>query len=104
MVLHVYPTGSDFALRSFSVLMGTAGIIRVMWAVARLYRSPWLALGAGALLALSPYHIWLSRTAQVYALIFVPALIASYAFLRLLAGSAGGHIGSCSCWRHGPLC
>ncbi|MEP0763615.1 MAG: hypothetical protein HRF48_12850 [Chloroflexota bacterium] len=86
MVLHAYPTGSDFALRSFSVLMGMAGIIGMMWGVARLYRSPWLALGAGVLLALNPYHIWLSRTARVYALIFVLALIASYAFLRLLAG------------------
>ena len=47
MVLHVYPTGSDFALRSFSVLMGTAGIIGVMWAVARLYRSPWLRPRSG---------------------------------------------------------
>lgn len=86
MVLHAYPTGSDFALRSFSALLGVLGIAGMMGVVARLYRSPWLALGAGALLALNPYHIWLSRTARVYALTFVLALIASYAFLRLLAG------------------
>lgn len=86
VLLHAYPTGSDFALRSFSALLGVLGIAGMMWAVVRLYRSPWLTLGAGALLALNPYHIWLSRTARVYALAFVLALIASYAFLRLLAG------------------
>lgn len=86
MVLHAYPTGSDFALRSFSALLGVLGVVGMIWAVDRLYRSPWLALGAGLLLALNPYHIWLSRTARVYAMIFVLALIASYAFLRLLAG------------------
>lgn len=87
LLLHAYPHDSDFALRSFSALMGVAGIAGMIWAVARLYRSSWLALGAGALLALNPYHIWLSRTARVYALAFVLALIASYAFLRLLAGA-----------------
>ncbi|MCZ7540391.1 MAG: glycosyltransferase family 39 protein [Anaerolineae bacterium] len=86
LLLHAYPNASDFALRSFSALMGVLGIAGTIWAVARLYRSPWLALGAGLLLALNPYHIWLSRTARVYALAFVLALIASYAFLRLLAG------------------
>ena len=87
LLLHVYPTSSDFALRSFSALLGVLGIGGMMWAVERLYRSPWLALGAGALLACNPYHIWLSRTARVYALAFVLALLASYAFLKLLSGA-----------------
>ncbi|GIV81758.1 MAG: membrane protein [Anaerolineae bacterium] len=87
VLLHAYPTGSDFALRSFSALLGVLGIGGMIWAVRRLYRSPWLALGAGALLAFNPYHIWLSRTARVYALAFVLALLASYAFLKLLSGA-----------------
>jgi len=87
LLLHVYPTSSDFALRSFSALLGVLGIGGMMWATERLYRSPWLALGAGALLACNPYHIWLSRTARVYALAFVLALLASYAFLKLLSGA-----------------
>ena len=87
LLLHVYPTRSDFALRSFSALLGVLGIGGMMWAVERLYRSPWLALSAGALLAFNPYHIWLSRTARVYALAFVLALLASYAFLKLLSGA-----------------
>jgi uncharacterized membrane protein len=86
LLLHAYPTGSDFALRSFSALMGLAGIVGMVWATARLYRSPWLALAAGALLAFNPYHIWLSRTARVYPLVFVLALLASYAFIKLLRG------------------
>ncbi len=86
MLLHAWPTDSEFALRSFSALLGVLGIVGTIWAVARLYRSPWLALAAGALLAFNPYHIWLSRTARVYALAFVLALLASYAFLKLLRG------------------
>lgn len=87
LLLHLYPTGTDFALRSFSALLGVLGIVGMIWAVERLYRSSWLALGAGALLAFNPYHIWLSRTARVYALAFVLALLASYAFLKLLGGA-----------------
>jgi uncharacterized membrane protein len=87
MLLHAYPTGSDFALRSFSALLGVLGIVGMIWAIERLYRSPWLALGAGALLAFNPYYVWLSRTARVYALAFVLALLASYAFLKLLSGA-----------------
>ncbi len=86
VLLHAYPTGSEFALRSFSALLGVLGIVGTIWTGARLYRSPWLALSAGALLAFNPYHIWLSRTARVYALAFVLALLASYAFLKLLRG------------------
>lgn len=86
LLLHLYPTGSDFALRSFSALLGVLGVAGAIWAVERLYRSPWLALGAGALLAFNPYHIWLSRTARAYALAFVLALLASYAFLKLFRG------------------
>jgi uncharacterized membrane protein len=93
--LHLFPTESEFWLRLPSVLAGTAGIALLMFVTVRLYGNDCLALVAGALLALNPYHIWFSRTARPYALLFVLTLLASYFFLVLLRGerSRGNWIG-----------
>lgn len=84
--LHLFPTGNELLLRFPSVLAGVTGIALMMHVTRRLYGRHDLALIAGALLAFNPYHIWLSRTARPYALLFVLALLASYAFLLLLRG------------------
>jgi hypothetical protein len=93
--LHLFPTESEFWLRLPSLLAGTAGIALVMFVTVRLYGNDRLALVAGTLLALNPYHIWLSRTARPYAQLFVFSLLASYFFLVLLRGeqSRGNWIG-----------
>jgi mannosyltransferase len=84
--LHLFPTGREFLLRLPSALAGAAGIALLMFVALRVYGNATLALVAGALLAFNPYHIWLSRTARPYALLFVFSLLASYFFLALLRG------------------
>jgi len=68
-------------------LLGLAGIGLMMLLVVRLYRDREMALWAGALLAVNPFHVWLSRTARPYSMLFVLALLISYFFLLLLRGS-----------------
>ncbi len=84
--LHLVPTGSEFWLRLPSAACGVAGIVLLMFVTLRLYGNYQLALLSGALLSCNPYHVWLSRTARPYALLFVLALLASYFFLLLLRG------------------
>jgi mannosyltransferase len=84
--LHLFPTDTEFLLRLPSAIAGTAGIALLMFVAVRLYGDYKLALVAGVLLAFNPYHIWLSRTARPYALLFVFSLLASYFFLVLLRG------------------
>lgn len=85
-LMHLFPTDTEFWLRLPSALVGAAGIVLLMGVVIRLYGSYDLALVAGGLLAFNPYHIWLSRTARPYALLFDVSLLASYYFLLLLRG------------------
>jgi uncharacterized membrane protein len=82
--LHAYPTGSDAWLRSFSALMGTLSILLFIVAVERLYDDRWLALWAGALLAVNAYAVWLSHTARMYTLTLLLVIIVSYCFLAIL--------------------
>ncbi len=85
MALRPFHADTEVALRLPSVVLGVLGIPLLMWVTVRLYRNYKLALAAGALLAFNPYHIWLSRTARPYALVFVLAVLASYFFLMLLS-------------------
>jgi uncharacterized membrane protein len=85
-LMHLFPTSSELWLRLPSALVGVAGIVVLMGVTVRLYKNYDLALIAGGLLAFNPYHIWLSRTARPYALLFVVSLLASYYFLLLLRG------------------
>lgn len=82
--LRLFPTPSEGLLRLPSVLLGLIGIALIMFLATRLYRDYRLALWAGALVAFNPYHIWLSRTARPYPLIFVLVLLASYYFITIL--------------------
>ncbi len=85
-LLRLFPTGNEFLLRFPSVLAGVLGIALAMGVARRLYRRDKLALFVGGWLAFNPFHIWLSRTARAYTLIFVWAVLLSYLFLTLWRG------------------
>ncbi len=85
-LLRLFPNSSDLLLRLPSVLVGVLGIALMIFAVLRLYHSREMALWAGTLLAVNPFHVWLSRTARPYALVFTLALFTSYLFLMILRG------------------
>lgn len=86
-VLRAMPDGSDAMLRLPSAILGVSGIALLVLMVLRLYGSYELALWAGALLTFNPFHVWLSRTARFYTLVFVLAMLISYCFLLLLRGN-----------------
>jgi uncharacterized membrane protein len=85
--LRLFPTSTDALLRLPSALLGLLGIGLMIFVVVRLYHDREMALWAGALLAVNPFHVWLSRTARPYSLVFVLGLLASYFFLMLLRGN-----------------
>ncbi len=84
--LRIMPNFSEALLRLPSVLWGVLGIALFMFVAVRFSGSYELGLWGGALLAVNPYHVWLSRTARQYAMIFVLALLVSYCFLLLIRG------------------
>jgi len=84
--LQLLPSFDETLLRLPSALMGLFGIALLMFVAVRLYGRYELALWAGALLAVNPYHVWLSRTARPYAMIFVLSLFISYSFLMMARG------------------
>ncbi len=85
--LRLFPTSTDALLRLPSALMGLLGIALMIFMVVQLYQDREMALWAGALLAVNPFHVWLSRTARPYTMIFLLALLASYFFLMLVRGN-----------------
>jgi 4-amino-4-deoxy-L-arabinose transferase-like glycosyltransferase len=85
--LRLIPNSTETWLRLPSALLGLVGIGLTIFMVARLYRDRELALWVGAVLAVNPFHVWLSRTARPYAMIFVFGLVLTYFFLQLLRGS-----------------
>lgn len=86
MLLRLMPNTSEVLLRLPSVLFGLLGVALLMAMGLRLYGSYDLALWAGALLAVNPYHVLLSRTARPYAFIFALSLVIATVFLELLRG------------------
>lgn len=87
MSLRLLPVDSDMLLRLPSALWGILGIALLMVAAVRLFHRYDLALAAGLLLSVNPYHVLLSRTARPYALIFALALAISTSFLLILRGN-----------------
>jgi predicted membrane-bound mannosyltransferase len=71
MILRLFPHGGEMLLRLPSALEGLIGIALLIGVVRRLYHNDRFALLAGALLAYNPFHIWFSRSARPYALLFV---------------------------------
>ncbi len=81
MILRVFPHDGETLLRLPSALEGLVGIALLIGVVRRFYHDDRLALAAGALLAYNPFHIWFSRGARPYALLFVLSLLSSSYFL-----------------------
>ncbi|MEW6580225.1 MAG: glycosyltransferase family 39 protein [Chloroflexota bacterium] len=85
--LRFFPNTTEALLRLPSALLGLLGVALLMAAVLRLYRNTEMALWAGALLAVNPFHVWLSRTARPYSLVFVLSLLIAYTFLQMARGN-----------------
>lgn len=85
--LRLFPNSTDALLRLPSALLGLLGIGLMIFMVVQFYHDREMALWAGALLAVNPFHVWLSRTARPYSMVFVLALLVSYFFLMLLRGN-----------------
>jgi 4-amino-4-deoxy-L-arabinose transferase-like glycosyltransferase len=81
---------SEFVLRLPSVLLGTLGIPLIYRLGRELASEPGQArhtgLLAAGLLALNPFHVWFSRDARNYGLVFLLALLIFYTFQQLLQG------------------
>jgi hypothetical protein len=87
MLLRVLPHDTQLWLRLPSLVFGMAGIVALIAGVTYLYRDRALGLQVGALLAISPLHIILSRTARFYTLLFLLALVVTFCFILILRGS-----------------
>jgi hypothetical protein len=77
--------GSEVAARSLSVVLSVAFLL-VSWRLLRRFLSHWRALGALALLALSPLFVLYGQQARPYSLITLLAALNLLAFLRFLDG------------------
>jgi mannosyltransferase len=76
----------EFVVRYASVLWGTLSVPLIYVLGARL-GSRWVGVLSAALLAVSPYHVWYSQEARMYAPWVFIALLSSYLFLRLLTST-----------------
>ncbi len=85
LVMQLAPVEDELTLRLPSALLGMVGVALTMSVAFRISRNRSLALWSGALIATNPLHVWLSRTARAYALVFVLALLATFYFLQLLS-------------------
>lgn len=84
--LRLFPNTTEALLRLPSAMLGLLGVALLMAVVLRLYHDRELALWAGALLAVNPFHVWLSRTARPYAMVFVLSLVITITFFQLWHG------------------
>ncbi len=81
---------SEIALRSFSVIVGVIAIPVAYWAGRRIYDRRTGLIAAG-LIALSPFQIWYSQEARMYALLFLGGLL-STTFLVLAVRENRKHL------------
>jgi uncharacterized membrane protein len=86
MMMQVLPHSSDVLLRLPAMILGVVNIALLMFMITRLYGDRLLALEVGALLAVNPLHVILSRTARFYTLLFVFSMLFTYLFILLLRG------------------
>lgn len=74
---------SEFILRYFSVLWGVLGVA-LIYRLGNLVGGRRTGLIATFLLAISPFHIWYSQEARMYAMLTALAIVASWCLLLLL--------------------
>lgn len=86
LIMRVLPHDSEFSLRLPAAILGVFNVALLSYVVSEIH-SPDMGLGAGALLAINPMHVELSRTARFYTLLVLLSLLSVYAFLRILHDS-----------------
>ena len=92
MMMQVLPHSSDVLLRLPAVILGVVNIALLMVIIVQLYGDRLMALEVGALLAVNPLHVILSRTARFYTLLFLFSLLFTYLFIRLVRGQRSRRI------------
>jgi mannosyltransferase len=77
---------SDWAVRYSSVLAGVA-TIPLIYVLGRRLFGPWPGSAAALLLAVSPYHLWYSQEAKMYAAVALVGALSVGLLLRALAAN-----------------
>lgn len=80
---------AEAAVRSLSAAAGTASLV-ALYAVGRQLFNPVTGLLAAAVMAVSPFHFWLSQETRAFALLSLFSLLTLYALLRALASEVRG--------------
>jgi mannosyltransferase len=83
-LLHVWAAvfgWSDAGLRALSAVAGVATVPLTFALVRRLTGDAWVALGAAALLAVSPFHVYLGQEARTFALLTLLGVAALWSLL-----------------------
>ena len=73
-----------FELRLLSVIAGTLAILALFYLTRWLTRSPWVALGVAAMLAIDPASVRWGGLVRMYALLQLVSLVMLFLFLQLL--------------------
>lgn len=89
MLLRLLPGDSIMWLRLPSIVFGLISIVLLSECVVHIYHNRTLGLTLGALLAVHPMHVILSRTARFYTILLVLALIETFCFMLLLRDRRG---------------
>jgi len=79
----------EWAVRVFGSLAGAATIVP-LWLWARDVGGPYVAVAAGALLALNPYHVWYSQEVRMFPWAVLATVVSSLAFGRLMHSGGWG--------------
>jgi len=86
-------SGSDFALRTMPFIFGLISV-PLLFLLARQLFNEKVGLIASFLLAISPFHIWYSQDARMYALQWMLALVSLIYFVKAMEKpSRGNYIG-----------
>jgi uncharacterized membrane protein len=88
-VTQMFP-GSDFALRMVPLIFGLISVPLLFLLGKRMFNEK-VGLTASFLLAISPFHIWYSQDARMYALQWMLALVSIIFFLRMLERPGRGN-------------
>lgn len=91
MFMRMVPNDSPFLMRLPSLLLGVLGVALAIHFTWKLYGNRPLALWTGALLAINPMHIILSRTARFYTLLFVLGLVITYCYFMIVLRKKGSN-------------
>jgi mannosyltransferase len=95
--LAVMPGSVEGVVRGVSAVLGAATIPALAWAASGLVGEP-VALGAAAVMAVSPFHVWYSQEARPYAALLFFGTLAAGALRRALdADRVAGWAGFVAC-------